>query len=260
MSYAIYNSNSNISFAARCPQIRDADWVSRKVNSFQHTSVTKFRKLILDYAVSKGALAQGQPIQSLRSLSPSSKRNDMLLKFYASYKNFVEIFSFVRQGWKNEVISDAKAIDKMVNQYKNACMSNCGEDAFLAAAIVRLNEFENVYTACLTKNDKSLGHQVCIFNKDGSEFDGKVKPFNTIIIDPWLGKADFANLLLKDYKTSLKNFIDFDGIDNIEFAKKYISKIDVSGMENFILRTKYPELIFPYRGREFMHINKKPSK
>ena len=225
------NQINNQSFTARCPQIRDADWVCRKVNSFQHTSVTKFRKQILDFAVSKGALAQGQSVHDLRNLRPISDRNNFLLRLYSSYKNVV---------------------DKMINQYKQHKIANCGEDAFLAAAIARMNEVENVYTACLTKNDKLLGHQVCIFNKDGSEFDGIIKPLNTIIIDPWLQKADFASLLSKEYKTSLVNFIDFDEVDKIEFSKKFIKKIDFTGMDTFLLRTKYPDLIFQYSGREFM--------
>ncbi len=246
------NQINNQSFTARCPQIRDADWVCRKVNSFQHTSVTKFRKQILDFAVSKGALAQGQSVHDLRNLRPISDRNNFLLRLYSSYKNVVEKFSIIRASWKEKTLCDAKATDKMINQYKQHKIANCGEDAFLAAAIARMNEVENVYTACLTKNDKLLGHQVCIFNKDGSEFDGIIKPLNTIIIDPWLQKADFASLLSKEYKTSLVNFIDFDEVDKIEFSKKFIKKIDFTGMDTFLLRTKYPDLIFPYSGREFM--------
>ena len=71
--------------------------------------------------------------------------------------------------------------------------------------IIELNNFDNVYTACFTKNDKLIGHQVCIPNQDGSDFDGKIKPLNTIIVDPWIGKVDFANLLLPEYKISLRN-------------------------------------------------------
>lgn len=196
--------------------LRVADWVCRKANSFQHSSVTKFRKQIMDYAVSRGALAEGQSIHCLKNLKPEGTRNMTLLHLYHSYKRFVEK--------------------------------------------VKMNYFENVYTACFTKDGELLGHQVCIFNKDGSEFSGEIKPFNTIIIDPWLQKTDFANLLLKEYKTTLKNFIDFEDVDKIEFAQKYISKINFFGMDVFLLRIKYPEFTFPYRGRSFLHNFPKKKK
>ena len=250
----------NHTFTSRCPMLRDADWVCRKANSFQHTSVTKFRKQIMDYAVSRGALAEGQSIHCLKNLKPEGTRNMTLLHLYHSYKRFVEKFNVIRKSWDNCVLSPSKSFNKMVEQYKNCRMSNCGEDAFLAAAIVKMNYFENVYTACFTKDGELLGHQVCIFNKDGSEFSGEIKPFNTIIIDPWLQKTDFANLLLKEYKTTLKNFIDFEDVDKIEFAQKYISKINFSGMDVFLLRIKYPEFTFPYRGRSFLHNFPKKKK
>jgi len=247
-------TNISPAFAARCPQIRDADWVCRKVNHFEHISLTKYRKQILDYAVSKGALAEGQSVHALRSLRPIGKRNNNLLKFYEFYKNFAETFSSVRKDWENVVLNDAQATVKMIKQYNDCQMANCGEDAFLAAAITRLNGVENVYTACFTKDKMSLGHQVCIFNKDRSEFDGKIKPFNTIIIDPWIQKADFANLLLKDYKINLRNFIDFDDVDKIKFANKYIYKIDFSNTDISSLKEQYPKLIYPYKNRNFMEI------
>ena len=40
-------------------------------------------------------------------------------------------------------------------------------------------------------NGEQLNHVVCIFNKDGSQFNGTVNN-STIIIDNWAGKTDFA--------------------------------------------------------------------
>ena len=251
----------NNTFTSRCPMLRDADWVCRKANSFQHTSVTKFRKQILDMAVNRGALAEGQSVHYIGRLKPEGKRNTTLIRFYKAYKRFVEEFTKIRQSWKDCELNHAEVTERLIEQYKNCNMANCGEDAFLAAAIVKLNYFKNVYTACFTKDDKILGHHVCIFNKDGSEFDGKIKPFNTVIIDPWMQKADFANLLLKDYKTSLKNFINFEDIDTIEFSPKYISSIDISDFNVCLLRIKYPELKFPYNNkRSFLHDFPKKKK
>ena len=257
--YSDYN-NYNSTFTARCPEIRDLDWAARTAVKYEHISPTNIRRRITDLAINNGLLAEGQTLHYLRNIRPTTPKRQKISGMYNMYKRLIEKITFVRQGWQTEPMPEAKVIKNVINQFKNDKYGNCGEEAFLAGCIAKLNYVKNVYTANLATKDKKLNHVVCVVNRDGSEFDGTVKPFNTIIVDPWYKKTEFATKLLEEYKTSLKNFLLLEDEEEIIFHQKSITPINLSGMDIFILRANYPELTHPYNGREFMQkcTNKKP--
>lgn len=247
-----YNSNYNPSYTARCPEIRDLQWVNHKVNSYEHISPMHIKKEIVDLAVRNGILAEGENIHSMRNIRPTTPKKEKFIGFYKLYKRLIEKITSIRHEWQTEPMDELKVADKVMHQFKEDKYVNCGEQAFLAGCIAKINLAKNVCTVSLAKDGKKLNHVVCIINRDGSKFDGTIKPSETIIIDPWYQKTEFAVNLIKEYKTTLKNFLMLEDEDKIGFLKESIQPINLSHMDIYILRIKYPELKFPYRGRDFM--------
>lgn len=124
----------------------------------------------------------------------------------------------------------------------------------LAQSILKLNGVENAYVAGLRVDDAPIDHCVCVFNKDGSVFDGTVNK-NTIIIDPWFGGgADFAaNMFVKYKNMAAKFFTSIHNDSKITFRD--IHDFYISGTERLLLQLKHNNFVYHSKdySREFMH-------
>lgn len=102
---------------------------------------------------------------------------------------------------------------------------------------MKLNGVKNAKIANVIHSDDYIDHCVCVFNRDGSEFDGIIKNNQTIIIDAWAGICDFANNIFKKYDTifNLKNSGKYtlSNLENLELTNSQLS--------NF--RSDFPNLI-----------------
>lgn len=224
----MYINNNNISFNGRCPQIRDAQWVSHMVNSaYPHISTSR---LSADIKVCQN-----------NCVKPSEK--DKFNKILDWKKKIRAKLKESRKEWHNISKNDYRLINNVINQLRYDKLGNCGEDAYLAETILKINGVDNACTAGLKFNGKPIDHCVCVFNKDGSKFKGRVSK-NTIIIDPWFyGAADFASNMFLKYKNIGKKF--FPEInDSSKFSFRDIVSQEITGEERFLLALKYRNLVF----------------
>ena len=241
-------------FTSRCPQVRDADWACRVVKLYPHMSSSKIKKRILNIAVNKGLLAEDQGIHYLRFLNRRSILGSKFLGIYNCFRRLVEQFHYVRHYWTDGFSSDLRLINNVIHQFRHDKLGNCGEDAYLAAAIIRMNGIENVYTASLKRKKRKvkIDHSFCIFNKDGSVFNKK-DISKAIIVDPWIGRADFASVILSEYKNIYGNYLNIFPNSKLRFRK--IKKINLSEPETLLLSLRFDKFRYPYTEREFMQKN-----
>ena len=237
------------SFSSRCPEIRDAQWVCQKVKSFPHISSTKITIPVTDLAYKHPTLYDKFtkfPYANLFKIPEEHK----IVRIFEWQTRLVEKINRAREEWRVHRNGDFKTVGAILGQFKYNKLGNCGEDAFLSAAILRLNRIENAYTASLKIDKLSQDHAVCVFNRSGKPYSGKIDR-DTIIIDPWIGVADFATNVFQKYKDSFsKYFVGLNQNSKISFDK--IRRINISGEEEFLLTLKRPELLYPESNRCFM--------
>lgn len=245
--------SNNINFTGRCPQVRDAQWVCHVVNTaFPHVSTTRFSapmyKLKQENAqlynnfVGKNSFSKNRPYNydELKLLTLFNWQNRLIGKINRA-----------RKIWQLGLKNNSKLVNNIIDQLKFHRLGNCGEDALLSEAILKINGVKNSYTANLVTDNSKIDHSVCVFNRDGSIFDGKVTK-NTIIIDPWIGAADFAQNMFLKYK-SLANKYFFNIKDNSKLGLTNIQSLDMSGGDAFLLALVHDKLLYPAITREFMH-------
>lgn len=245
------NSSNTQSFTARAPQVRDAQWVCRKVHSFPHISPSKLYDVI-------ETLKETNPQIFIKSATNSTisriilgnSENIKLIKIYTWYKRIVNKVFNARSEWDIGGKDDYKRVGAILGQFKHEKVGNCGEDTYLAASILRMNGVENASIARMYADGQAQDHVVCILNKDGSPFDNKNLK-KSIVIDPWLGIADFASNVCSTYKNVFNNkFYNLKPYSEIKFKK--LDRINFSDEELQLLRRKHPELCYPKTNREFM--------
>ncbi len=258
---------SNISFASRCPQIRDAQWVCRTITSqFPHTSSSKFlpqyKSLLEEFSSNLNIKTSDSPktladvynfINKLQNfiehLNIFSK--DLLPKKYRDATLTLEKIKTNIDALHNARFNVNKSSDltKCLTLVKDYKVGNCYEDAKIAEFILRLNGIKNACTALMMQSGKSLDHAVCVFNRDGSVFSGDIKN-STIIIDPWAGKADFAKNMFVDYKNNFNRYFDINAKKDIDlYIDDYILLDDI---QLNLFKETYPKLIFKNSKRKFM--------
>jgi len=244
--------NNNVYYTGRCPQIRDAEWVCHTVNTaFPHVSTTKIKPFVQKAANKNSAL--------LDKFLNNAEKNDLvfnssedfnILKVFDWYKHLITKLHEVRINWTKGHASGYSLLNGVIGQLEHEKLGNCGEDAYLSHAILKLNGVGNAYTARLQADGNHIDHSVCVFNKDNSIFDGKVNK-NTIIIDPWLGCADFAPNMFVKYKNLCKKY--FPQITpKSQIGFQNIKSIDLSGEEQLLLLLKYDKFCYPSCDRVFM--------
>ena len=237
----IKNVLNNQNFTARCPQIREAQLVCQKVNTtYPHISVSKIRSNIRELGIRHGILTKEQKVSSLKFLCPDSPRNKAFLRFYKFGTRISEKLYYIRKAWGNSQNIDALTVDKVLWLFKKHKLGNCGEEAYAAAALLRQRGYKNVYTVPITKNRERIDHAVCIYNFDDSPFENKITN-KTIIIDPWIGKTDFAHNIFREYKNLYSSMWNISENDKLGTSIRLIHKLDLDDMDVFCLSQKYPE-------------------
>ncbi len=243
---------NNITFTARCSQIRDAQWVCQKVRSFPHISSTYWGAHLEKLEEQNPEIYNRFINQSsINRYIPKDPNALKIVKIFSWHKNLVRKINRARDEWNIGGENSYRKVNNILGQFKYEKLGNCGEDAYLAASILRMNGVEN---ACVTRmkiDSNWQDHVVCLFNKDGSSFDGKNLK-KAIVIDPWLGIADFASNMSVKYKNLFQEmFCSLKSNSDISFQK--IDKVDFSEQELQLLKLKYPNLRFPKKSnRKFM--------
>lgn len=243
-----FNNNSP-TFSSRCVQIKDAQWVCRKVRSIPHLSTTKIGATMLDLEIenpqSYDKFVNKHPFEPLVA---NSKKEAWLFKMFGWYRRIITKMSHARENCRFGKKDNLHLVENVIQQLKTEGFGNCGEDALLSAAILNINGAKS-YTARMKVDDLLIDHLVCIFNKDSSVFDGKITN-KTIIIDSWLDDVDFASNMFVKYKSLYKKYFSIKRKSKIDFCD--IKPVELSGSEQLLLLMKHEGLCFPSLNRGFM--------
>lgn len=255
--------NNSPSFTSRNSCIRDAQWVCHKINSeLPHYSTTKFtpayKKLIKDKLfinnpyLDKNKLKPKSmddiyyiimmltkiPLNQAQLQSNTIKKNLDLLNYS---KNLINKIGDARTISEQKFgLKTVSSITYQLNKFK---IGNCYEDAKMAELILTLNGISNACTARLsTSSSKFIDHVICLFNKDGTPFDGNINK-STIIIDNWASKVDYAHNMNAFYKNMFNNYyFNISQDDKIKYIK--FDKFKLSSKKIKKLKKEYPQFIF----------------
>ena len=205
------NRISNISFTARCPQIKEAQWACHMVDSkLPRQSFSKMRPLYsnlfdknLDF-LSKYMQKRGTAKEE-KFLAHANKQQRRAVDTINAGNN---LFKRVEGARRRYVLNsrDSLALSTL-NQLEKTKLGNCAETARATAAVLKMNGRENVYTAQLANVCFPVDHEVCIFNRDGSKINGLVNLKKAIVVDPWAGVVDFADKALLTYKNACRRLL-----------------------------------------------------
>lgn len=245
------NSSNTQSFTARAPQVRDAQWVCRKVRSFPHISTTRISAKMWDLKEQNWNLYDRfTSTKPFEHFFPKNEHEFKITKLFAWQKRIIKRITYAREDWRVGAKDDYRKVSNIMGQLKYDKIGNCGEDAFLSAAITKINGVNNVCTAKMKIDNSPIDHIVCVFNADDSVFNGKIKK-DTIIIDSWINQADFASNMFVKYKNLCQKFF-FNLKPNSEIGFREITPIKLSGEEKLVLSLKYDKLRYPSVTRSFM--------
>lgn len=236
------NYLDNQNFTSRCPQIKEAQNVCHKVASnFPHLSSTRFiplrDKFENKYSTLYDEFINSNPTKTGHHKIYSNAERKVLAVFNA-VKNLVADINTARSeriGYKD----DLSKTYLLLSQLKYGRIGNCGEDAQLSELILRISGKKNVYTGSMKVGDCNIDHDVCFYNKDGSKFIGGIKK-NTILVDSWLGEADFADNMLLKYKSIYKDYLFIPKDGKISFRN--VQSLNLSETELNTLKKDFPEL------------------
>ena len=244
--------SDNINFTGRCSQVKDAQWVCHVVNTaFPNVSTTRFSAPLYKLKQENAQLYYNFINKNqFQTAKPYNYNELKLFVLFDWQKHLVEKLNNVRRRWQSDSKNSSRLLCNVIKQLKLDKIGNCGEDALLSEAILKINGIDNSYTAALCLNDSKIDHRVCVFNRDGTKFDGKVTK-NTIIIDPWIGAADFAQNMFLNYKRFCNKYF-FNIKDNSKLGLIDVKSLDMSGEELLLLTLKYDKLLFPGITKEFM--------
>ena len=237
-------AKSNKNFTSRCAQVRDAKWVCQKVHSYSHISPSRINRTL--ESMSEPYIDTFQ-----NPYAPLPPKAYGLFNLLGWRDNLVEKINTARRALRFSYLDDYKRTNKVISQLKDTKLGNCGEDAYLSGAILKMNGVKDACTTKLTIKGHIIDHGVCVFNRDGSAFNGKANK-NTIIIDPWVGDADFASNMFVKYKGIYNQQVDkaIQPDSKIEFWDT--KHIDLTDKEKTALLQEHPELKFNNSKREFM--------
>lgn len=257
------NNYANTSFKSRCPQIRDANWVCRTINhNLPHISATKHQARILNYLKHNRDIIKydktPRNLLEVYDILENVQINDnykLEKKMADGVKNYLK--NFAQKRFEISTNTKSNELDIILHSLENAKLGNCYENSIISELILKLNNINNACCASLYKglqrmgenSWKDLDHAVCIFNRDGSNFTGEITK-DTIIIDSWLGKADFAKNMENFYRNEFSQYfnLNFDEV----FKYKKLNPLNISENKLSDLKNKYKFFIFTNTNRNFM--------
>jgi len=267
----INQSQYTPNFTARCPEIRDAEWVCRVINhTFPHYSTTKQQVRIINlFKRNRGEIKYEKTPQNLtdvyeilESYKPKDKTSK-LAKQLLSFKETLERYAIKRfsaeslMGRGNKIFESLYLMERLK-------FGNCSEMAMIAELILKMNGIQNACCASLNKGLlrtpitewTDLDHLICVYNKDGSIFTGKPTK-HTIFIDPWLNKAGFAKDMERFYRNEFSHFFKLDPDEVFKYEPAYV--VELSDFAMAKVKDKYHPFIFKNKSRGFMQGNKKKA-
>lgn len=272
---------NNINYTSRCPKLKDAEWVCHTVSQgLQHTSTSKFKpmfqKQLTKYMNGYFELVPEDPLslteiyvllskmhlseQERKSMGAGKKflrkvlsplipkRTEKDTKRLEVIRDKIENFGRNRQqiyetfGMGNEAYSALAMLS-------NAKQGNCYEDAIISELVMKMNGVKNARTMLFKNSNDYSEHAVCVFNRDGSPVDEIINN-QTIIIDPWAGKADFANNMIKRYQNQMTDLISLPEKKDIGYKIMELAKIPEDDME--ALKQKFPFFVHKSKTHKFM--------
>ena len=216
-------SCNQISFQSRCPQIREGQRVCSIINQqLPHISDTKFRSAYYNLM---------------------DKRLDVKinLRYINWMRSMIDRIKEARDLYINGVYGlHTNKPTRILNQLKFERLGNCYENGKAAEIILKINGQKHVRSASV--NNGQMDHFVCVFNRDGSVFDGTIKNNQTIIVDPWLGKVDFANNMFKVYENMCGKLLKVPS--GGKFTLTNVEDIKISDNDINILKQYFPNLFY----------------
>lgn len=278
-------NNTNQSFTSRCPQIRDAQWVSHIVNStFPHFSTTKHQEGIISY-LENNNLCSSRPnnltqVMELLERTPEinkrrppksilekiensinylflSKRDKRIFNIKKHiYNKIYQLIELRKNAFKKEFLKKDSPTIKIIEYLKNEKIGNCLEDAMLSEIVLKLNGVKNVSRIhmynLVNGGEKVVDHSVCLINPPDVPFEkGHFHP-KSIIVDAWSGKCDFAENMLRDYRNTRGKFFRVKG--NKKTIYEPAKEIPISNSDLEKIKNEYPQLIYPNKERKFLDI------
>ena len=242
--------NSQISYTAKSRQVKDAQWVIHALTSqYPHFSSSRIKPKMAEI-YSRVEADNRRDSVTISKQIPSESLKEKLLRLCSWHEDFKQKCLNIRQNNQLLNISDLKKFYNLIKQLEKTKFGNCSEDAFISAVILKMNNVKNVYIANLKADNTPVDHTVCIFNTDGSKFDGKFKKC-TMIIDSWLGQADFAHNLFITYKNYCEKFFpQIKHNSNIGIEK--FREVILTNGDILWLNLDFENLRFPEISHEFM--------
>lgn len=213
--------SQNQSFTSRNSVVRDADWVMRKAKSeFPHFSTTYAR---MNY-------------------SDILDKNYKLNEYLVNKTDYLKLERVLSLGSGTQF----KRLKAIISALCDDRLGNCYEDATLADLILKMNGVKNSYRARFLTNHgtKKIDHTVTIIDKN--PIDKYFNPKKIIIIDPWLGIADYADRVFKLYKTRYNNF--FRMANSQQFDLQMKSQLQLTESELNYFRKEYPQFLYKSNG------------
>lgn len=259
----IRNNYTNTLFKSKCPQVRDAEWVCRTINhTLPHTSTTKHQTRILNFLKNnRNTIKYDRTPQNITEIykilinNENYEKNQSISKKIESIKNFIKSLGEKRLEAEEHIGFNKLYESLYLTEILKA--GNCLENAVIAELILKMNDIHNACCVAIHKGLKNMGqkswtnldHAVCIFNRDGSIFNEKINK-NTIIIDPWIGKAGFAKDMERYYRNEFSHFYKLDADEVFKYERMEIVDIPSLALEK--LKQKYHPFLFKNKNRKFM--------
>lgn len=242
--------NDKINFTARNPIIRDAQWVANSINAnFPHVSDSKIKLKLQNLILQNSNLLTNYTNackNNSNTLSITSGKEKKLVSLCAWYTNLVTKTTIARIKAQTNAKNNYDKINNIIKQLKIDKIANCGEEAEICQVILKLNGKDSTRVKLFVDNIDT-NHTVCVFNKDNKPFDGKANK-NSIIIDSWLGIADYADNVFTAYKNLYSKYFCINKKTKFQLREVYSPELNEQDLLK--LRNNHPELV--YKGKNFM--------
>lgn len=129
-----------------------------------------------------------------------------------------------------------------MKKYKNI---NCGDYTKLTQLMLKSNNIEAVNANIMTQKLRGLDHAVLLVNTPKNGFGIYYKNSdlkNIIVIDPWLGFADFANNAVVRYNSEFAKFLGLENKYEKLFFDTYANP-EISSKTVEFIQKAFPKLI-----------------
>ncbi len=172
-----------------------------------------------------------------------ANHDERFIKFYK--KKQAQNMAIRDDAWKffntSETLYFYQRFIQNMKKYKNI---NCADYTKLAELILAVNGIKTVKARIMTQSLKQLDHGVLIVRPPGNNFlvykNKDLK--NMIVIDPWLGFADYASNAVVRYNSEFAKFLALgDKYEKLIFTSEQNPQVTQSTID--YLRCNFPQFI-----------------